>query len=145
MNRSLLWLVLNDGVNERVAGTDIDSIEEAAVIARVLVPLTDCEVGRPRGRNSEYTVLGDVSENYAYLRLFDENAPLADIAVCLHSRAARGLWARVTSDGHDLVDINRPDPPWCAVRCYAPEEILPQWFDIWTKTVGMALVRREGW
>lgn len=149
--KHLIWVVLNDGVTERVTEADIDAAEEAAAIDRVLVPLTESEVGWPQGKRSPYTVVGEVTGKYALLRLMDEGAPLADIAVCLHSRAAPGLWRRLWPNGPEdeslAVDYgDRPtDAPWCAVRCYAPEHVLPPWFDSWTMTAGMALVRRDGW
>lgn len=147
MSRYLIWLVLNDGVSERVTDADIDAVEEAAAIDRVLIPLTLGERGRVGSRNSPYSVTGAVAGKRALLRLWDEGASLADVGICLHSRAAPGLWAELhAGDDSGLTDINRPsDEPWCAVRCYAPEHVLPVWFDNWTKTVGMALVRREGW
>nr|WP_308006630.1 hypothetical protein [Xanthomonas albilineans] len=147
MSRYLVWLVLNDGVSERVSETEIDASEEAAVIDRVLIPLTLNERGRIGGRNSPYSVTGVVASKRALVRLWDEDSALADVGVCIHSRAAPGLWAELhAGDCGELTDINQPaDTPWCAVRCYAPEQVLPIWFDSWTKTVGMALVRREGW
>lgn len=147
----LHWLVLNDGTSERVSLDDIDASEESAAISRVLIPLTESEVGWPRGKNSPYTAVGEVSGKYALLRLLDERAPLADIAVCLHSRAASGLWRRLWPNGpnDDSMSVSFADKPqsspWCAVRCYAPENVLPDWFDSWTKSVGIALLRREGW
>ncbi|QOX05574.1 MULTISPECIES: hypothetical protein [Xanthomonas] len=146
MSGYLVWLVLKDGVCERIVESDIDAAEEAAVIDRVLIPITNSEIGLPRGRDSGYTVVGEVSGKYALLRLLDESAPLADIGVCLHSRAAPGLWARLLAGSDDAASHDRPGSvPWCAIRCYATEHVLPTWFDGWTKTVGMALMRREGW
>lgn len=147
MSRYLIWLVLNDGVSERVTEADIDAAEEAGVIDRTLIPLTLGERGRVGGRNSPYSVTGTISGKRALLRLWDEDAAVADVGICLHSRAAPGLWAELhAGDGGELTDIARPSAePWCAVRCYAPEHVLPAWFDAWTKTVGVALVRREGW
>ncbi|CBA14780.1 hypothetical protein [Xanthomonas albilineans] len=147
MSRYLIWLVLNDGVSERVSERDIDASEEAGVIDRVLIPLMRGEQGRLGGRNSPYSVTGAVSGKRALARLWDEESPLADIGVCLHSRAAPCLWAELHADDcGGLADINQPaDAPWCAVRCYAPEQVLPTWFDSWTKTLAMALVRRDGW
>ena len=90
---------------------------------------------------------GQLSGKRALLRLFDGEAPLADIGICLHSRAAPGLWAELhAGDDGSLSDIDRPPAePWCAIRCYAPEAVLPPWFDSWTQLVAWALVRREGW
>lgn len=147
----LHWLVLNDGVAERVDQSDIDPVEEAAIIDRVLIPLTESEVGWPRGKQGPYTVAGEVSGKYGIFRLLDENAPLADIAVCLHNRAAQGLWRRLWPNGPDDREMvaeyaDKPaNTPWCAVRCWAPEDVLPPWFDSWTKTLAMALVNRTGW
>lgn len=145
------WLVLNDGVAERITEDDVDPAEEAAVIDRVLIPMTECEVGMPRGKNGPYTTVGEISGKYALVRLLDEGAPLADVAVCLHSRAAPGLWRRLWADGpaDENVAANYADmppaAPWCVVRCHAPEEVLPAWFDHWTQALAMAIVRREGW
>lgn len=142
------WLVLNDGACERVDEDQIDAVEEAAVIDRALIPITLEVDGRPvGGRDHGYRVTGNIGGKRALLRVWDENAPIADVGVCLHSRAAPGLWADLHAGPADnLSDINMPaEAPWCAVRAYAPESILPTWFDSWTKTVGMALVRREGW
>lgn len=147
----LHWLVLNDGLAERVTEDDVDASEEAAVIDRVLIPLTLSEVGHPMGRQSPYTVIGEVSGKYALLRLLDEQASVADIAVCLHSRAAPGLWRRLWPQGprDEGMVVGYGDMPgavpWCAVRCHAPEDALPPWFDAWTKTLGVALMRRSGW
>ncbi|RNK86771.1 hypothetical protein [Xanthomonas vasicola] len=147
MSAYLVWLVLNDGVSERVTAEHVNAAEEACVIDRVLIPLTLGEHGRVGGPDSSYTVTGTLSSKQAMVRLLDEDAPLADIGICLHSRAAPGLWSELhANDMGELSDINMPPcAPWCAVRCYAPEYVLPTWFDAWTKTVGMALLRREGW
>lgn len=148
MSRYLIWVVLNDGVSERVDEDHVDAVEEAAVIDRALLPISLGERGRATGgRDTPYTVTGDIGGKRALLRLWDESAPLADIGVCLHSRAAAGLWADLHCEpADDLTDINMPaSPPWIGVRCFAPESIFPAWFDSWTKTVGMALLRREGW
>lgn len=147
MSRYVTWLVLNDGVCEHVHPDAIDPVEEAAVIDRALIPLTLGERGKAGGRSSPYSVDGVISAKRALIRLYDEHAPLADIGICLHQRAAPGLWSDLHADDDgDLADIGRPaGEPWCAVRCYAPEAALPPWFDAWTKTVAMALVRREGW
>ena len=143
----LNWLVLNDGVGERVTEDMIDSMEEAAVIDRCLLPVSRGEPGRAGGRQGPYSVRGEISGKRALLRLYDEDAPLADIAVCLHSRAASGLWAALLPlDPDVLLDVECPrNAPWCAVIYYAPEMALPAWFDSWTKTIGMALLKREGW
>lgn len=148
--KHLHWIVLNDGVAERVMLDDIDPVEEAALIDRVLIPISNSEIGLPRGRDSGYAATGEIASKYAMVTLYDEGAPIAFIAVCLHSRAARGLWARITSPagpGEIVVsDADRPPhEPWCAVRCAAPEAALPPWFDSWTQTLGVALMRREGW
>ncbi len=141
------WVVLNDGVSERVTADDVDAAEEARVIDQALIPLTLGVPGAVGKRAGPYAVTGEISGKRALVRLWDEGAPLADVGVCLHSRAAPGLWAALRAGGGDaLSDVDMPAAaPWCAVRCYAPEFVLPPWFDVWTKTVGMALVRREGW
>lgn len=145
-SQHLHWIVLNDRSSARVAGDDVDPAEEAAVIDRVLIPLTNSELAHVRGRSGAYTATGEVSGKYALVRLLDEDAPIADIGICLHNRAAGGLWRRLLSTGIDADGLDRPpQTPWCAVVCYAPESALPPWFDSWTKTLGMALVRREGW
>lgn len=147
--KHLHWIVLNDGVSERVTEDDVDAVEEAKVIDSVLIPMTDSQPGSVGGRNSPYWTQGEISGKYALIRLNDEQAPVADVGVCLHSRAAKGLWNRLLMiDGDDIVARHGdmpPQAPWCAIRCYAPEVVLPRWFDSWTKTLGMALVRREGW
>lgn len=140
------WLVLNDGVREHVPLDAIDASEEAAVIDRVLIPLTESELGHPHGRSGPYTATGEISGKFALIRLLDEGAPIADVGVCLHSRAAPGLWRRLLSTGIDAEDLRMPEqPPWCAVVCHASELALPAWFDAWTKTLAAALARREGW
>ena len=103
--------------------------------------------GGVAGKHSPYTVVGEVSGKYALLSLLDEGAPIADIGVCLHSRAAHGLFARLVAPAADyLPDVEQPrEAPWCAVLCYAPEDALPPWFDAWTKTLAVALVGRRGW
>lgn len=140
MSRHVNWLLLNDARSERVTESDIDASEEAAVIDRVLIPLTLEKNGLPAGRNSPYAVTGKVTGKHAWIRLMDEGALIADIAVCLHSRSAPALWERIAADPE-----MPKEAPWCAVRCYAPAGALPHWFYPWTKTLAMALVRREGW
>lgn len=143
------WIVLNDGVSERVTEDAIDPGEEAVLIDRVLIPLTNSEQGKVAGRESPYWVIGEISGKYALLRLMDEEAAVADVGICLHARAAKGLWSRLRmGDTRDLVAESSdrpPQEPWCGVRCYAPEGALPAWFDSWTKTAAMAVLRREGW
>ena len=142
----LTWLVLNDGTCERVTEADIDPGAEAGVIDRALIPLSIGAPGSAGGRGSGYTVTGEIGAKRALLRLLDNGAPVADVGVCLHSRAARGLWyALAEAAGDWMAAIPMPSAPWCAVLCYAPEDALPPWFDDWAKTAGMALLRREGW
>lgn len=145
------WIVLNDGAAEHVTPDMIDAAEEAAVISNTLIPLTESEVGTPRGRQSTHTVVGEVSGKYALIRMLDEGVTVADVAVCLHSRAAPGLWRRMWPHGPDDTSmaawhLNMPaNAPWCVVRCHAPEAALPHWFDRWTQVVAIALMQREGW
>ncbi|MHB1057258.1 MAG: hypothetical protein ACYC0F_05180 [Rhodanobacter sp.] len=146
MSSYVKWCVLNDGVSERV--DHADAAEESAVIDRALIPITLGVRGRAAGgRDTPYLVDGQVGSKRAWLRLLDGEVVLADIGVCLHSRAASGLWADLHAGGvDDLAGLGMPSTvPWCAVRCYAPEGVLPAWFDSWTKTVAVALMRREGW
>lgn len=147
--KHLHWLVLNDGAADRIIADDIDASEEAAVIDRVLIPITLGEVGKPAGLNSGYIAAGEIGGKSAVVSLFDEGAKIADVTVCLHSRASKTAWTRIVAAnrGALVVDENYPPPqaPWCAVRCFAPESALPAWFDTWTKTLAFALLRREGW
>lgn len=144
--RYMRWLVLNDGVSEWVE--DTDPAEEAAIIDRALIPLTLGVNGRATGgRDTPYVVAGEIGSKRALIRLFDGEAVLADIGVCLHSRAAPALWADLHVDaGDSLSDVPMPaGVPWCAVRSYAPEAVFPGWFDSWTKTLAVALMQRHGW
>lgn len=147
MSRYINWLVLNDGVFERVTEDVIDPIESAGVIDRTLIPIVGGSTGWAMSRRDGYRVTGDIGSKRATLRLLDEGAVVADIAICLHSRSSEGLWSELLSkcDHSMLPDLIIPESPWCAVLCYAPEIAYPDWFDHWTKNVAFSLLGRKGW
>lgn len=142
------WLVLNDGVAEKVFHDEIDPAEEAAAISRVLIPIRDGDSGHPYPRTS-YAVTGEISGKYALLQLHDDGALLADVAVCLSSRVAVSVWKKIyAAVRKDVVagPYDMPDnPPWCAIICHVDEYMLPPWFDAWTRVTALTLLNREGW
>ncbi len=147
MSRYLNWLVLNDGVFERVTADFIDPIEEAGIIDRTLIPVASGETGWAMSRRDGYRVTGEIGSKRTTLKLLDEGAVIADIAICLHSRSSERLWSELLSsiDQDSLPDLIIPESPWCAVLWYAPEVVYPQWFDQWTKTAAFGILRRSGW
>lgn len=137
------WVVLNDGVTEKVTEDWIDASEEAGVIDRALIPIVSGGNGHIN-RNLPFGVTGEITSKGALLTLDYDGAPIAVIAVCLHSRSAPALWEAA----HRAVDKEpgaRPAAPWCAVAQLAPYEVLPADFDVWSQAVATALLRREGW
>lgn len=140
MSDFIEWVIINTDARQRVPFDDVDASEEAGVIDRCLLPITRGERGRA-GRGSMYSVSGEIGGKRALLRLWEQSAVVADVAVCLHSRAAPGLWADV--GGSD--DAYPNAAPWVAMRLHAALEALPAWFASWTKTLAVALARREGW
>lgn len=137
------WTVLNDGVTEKVPEDWIDASEEAGVIDRTLIPIVSGGKGRIN-RNLPFGVTGEITSKGALLTLDYEGAPIAVIAVCLHSRSAPALWAAAhNAIGKELGA--RPEAPWCAIAQLAPYEVLPADFDAWSQAIAVALLRREGW
>lgn len=140
----MIYASITDGYSERAENPD--PVEQAYVIDRTLLPLVAGAEGHADSRHSGCRVRGELGKKRATLQLFDEGVPIAVVAVCLHSRASPGLWAWL-SDGAatELPDLPEPPAPWVAMRYDCHESDLPHWIDEWAKTVGTALLHREGW
>lgn len=140
----LIYVSVTDGYSERAERAD--PAEEAYAIDRTLLPLARGAEGYADSRHSGYRVSGDLGRKRATLQLLDEGVLIAVVAVCLHRRASHSLWAWLRENTtHDLPDMTEPPAPWVAMRYDCPESALPPWIDQWAKTVGGALLHREGW
>ncbi len=140
----LIYASVTDGYSERAENPD--PAEQAYVIDRTLLPIAGGAEGFADSRHSGYRVRGELGKKRSTLQLFDEGVPIAVVAVCLHSRASPGLWAWLRDHAtSELPDMTEPPAPWVAMRYDCPEAALPPWIDQWAKTVGTALLHREGW
>lgn len=140
----LIYASVTVGYSEKAEKPD--PAEQANVIDRTLLPLAGGSEGYADSRKSGYRVRGDLGKKRATMQLFDKGAPIAVVAVCLHSRASKGLWAWLRNHAiHTLPDLAEPPVPWVAMRYDCPESALPPWIDEWTKTVGHALLVRGDW
>lgn len=140
----LIYASVTDGYSEKAENPD--PAEQAYVIDRTLLPLAGGAEGYADSRKSGYRVRGDLGSKRATMKLFDEGVPIAVVAVCLHSRSSKGLWAWLREHAtHELPDLPEPPAPWVAMRYDCHESALPPWIDEWAKNVGHALLGREGW
>lgn len=144
----LLYIALNDQFRERVLPEDCDSIEQAYIIERSLIPVLLTGRGWADSRKSGYAVRGEIHPHSARFHLFDEGVHIADVAVALSDETSEPLWDGLHINSPRPLPENggAPPPPWVALRYDVPEMALPAWLDWWVKHVGYALVTREaGW
>lgn len=132
------YIVLNEQSIERVTPQDIDPAELAGVIDRTVIPVQNGQTGHAFSRRLGYTVTGSIGGKRARLTLFDENALIAELSVCAHSRSSPSLWRE--AHGPMALISDAPPPPWCALRYVVAEVALPEWLDWWAKTTGWAIV-----
>lgn len=143
----LVYVVLNEGLRERVAREDCDASEQAGIIDRCLIPVYSSGHGWAESRKSGYTVTGEIKSNTAKLILQDEGVPIALLGICLKAKASAGLWDWLKANAATPLPDNGPVPQgaWAALRYDAPVAALPPWIHWWAKHVGFALMTREGW
>lgn len=143
----LIYTVLNDSTRERVCREDCDASEQAGIIDRTLLPVLQTGQGWANSRKSGYTVRGEIHAKAASFQLFDEGAPIAVLAVSLHSKTSARMWDWIHEHAPGPLPSNgdAPQPAWAALRYDVPESVLPDWIDWWAKHVGYALMMREGW
>jgi hypothetical protein len=142
MSAFLVYVVLNDGTTERVSAADVDASEIAGVIDRTILPVQGGAPGWALNRRSGYTVTGDIGSKRALLTLHDETMPIAQIAICLHSRSSLPLWRQLSAGAvQNIPELPEPPAaPWCALRYDVSELALPDWIHWWAKDVAWALV-----
>lgn len=143
----LVYITLNDQIRERVTRADCDAVEQAGIIDRTLLPVLETGEGWADSRRSGYTVRGQIHGKAANFQLFDEGAPIASLAVSLHSRSSARMWSWLHAGASPAMSekCEAPPPPWAALRYDVLEVALPPWLHWWAKHVAFALLTREGW
>lgn len=139
---SYTYVSVNDCYAELVTIDDVDPVEMAGIIDRALLPMQGAQQGYVLNRTSGYTCGGNITGKFAQIEIFDECAHIATLAVCMHSRAAKGLWGRITAHliDNDYADQPPPPAPWAAMRYHVPEIVLPDWLDWWCKSAAWAII-----
>lgn len=139
----------NDGYVERVAQDDVEPIEIGRMIESVVLPIrSGAGVVQINRKHPEWAAAGEIQGKQAMLAVMCSGEPVADIAICLHSRAAESLWhqfAASAPDNLDLVDTLYPEsPPWAAVRWrYQPEDWLERWVIVLAYTLSTEKERHK--
>lgn len=121
------FLALNDAYQLRITLDDIEPVELGRAYENLLEPIGRGQVATVK-RGTGYTATGEIGSKRAVITVRDENAQLAVIAICLHSRTATPLW-RELYQGSSLPDLLPPAAPWVAIRYDAPAAVIPDWID----------------
>ena len=142
MSKFVNVICQNDGYVERVAQDDVEPIEIGKMIESVVLPIrSGAGVVQINRKHPEWTAAGEIQGKQAMFAVLSNGEPVADIAICLHSRSAEGLWSQFTASAParlDLVDTLYPEsPPWAAVRwMYQPQDWLERWVLVLAYTLG---------
>ena len=131
----------NNGQVERVGMDDIEPIEVGKMIESVVLPLRSGDgVVQINKQQPDWTVVCEIQGKQAMFAVCQGGDVVADIAICLHSRAAKGLWSQFSESAPSNIGvvngIKMESPPWAAVRWRASP---PVWLERWVTVLAYTL------